>query len=297
MSAAQSEEPVVDIEAKAPESSAEEDFDPESSAEEGGKNVQFAVEGAVEGAVDGAVDGAVEKSSIKRGMERMESRRTMIKNAKRLDHFDLEQDVYALVFVANVYSWAFWYGMYVIFLKYTVYGILLSDIHYTLDFNVNNDLTTAAKFFLIPVAIAMQDDLIYTYWHHSNALYGEKSCLELKWATQRKLTLSNCLKLIDGILSLSVNYGVMLTTDNTLGVFLNFAALGFLQDIDNAFYKLLQMGFFGDEMEILTVQIAGIEFDRRVQETNRVFCGIRHSHLDTCLLVFTFVVCIVAYIW
>ena len=63
----------------------------------------------------------------------------------------------------------------------------------------------------------------------SNVKYDPKALEISKYATYWKFNLSYFLRFADGVLSLSVNFGVMLETDDVLGVFLNFAALHFLQ--------------------------------------------------------------------
>ena len=49
--------------------------------------------------------------------------------------------------------------------------------------------------------------------------------------------------------SLIINFGVMLMADSAAGLFLNFAALEFLQTIDDMAFKLAQEGFFTPTLE------------------------------------------------
>jgi len=145
------------------------------------------------------------------------------------------------------------------------------------------------KFFLIPVAIAMQSDLMEVYAGISNVKY-DKSVMEISnYATFWKFNLSYLLRFFDGILSLSVNFGVMLETNDVLGVFLNFAALHFLQDIDNVFYVLVEKGFFGDSMEHMSHVCKQIQWPRR-RGTNKL--SVILTELDSICFGITLVVCL-----
>jgi hypothetical protein len=147
---------------------------------------------------------------------------------KKHDSYPMAEDVYAFIVAAPVCSWSFLFASYVIGTKYIVYATLLSGISFA-DFDGAAKPATAVKFFLIPVAIAMQSDLMAVYATLANARYCEDVLKTSKYATFNKFVLAYILRLCDGLASLSVNFGVMLTTDDVLGVFLNFAALHFLQ--------------------------------------------------------------------
>mmetsp|Transcript_23472 Transcript_23472/g.49320 ORF Transcript_23472/g.49320 Transcript_23472/m.49320 type:complete len:270 (-) Transcript_23472:411-1220(-) len=215
---------------------------------------------------------------------------------KKEDRYPLSEDVYAFLFVAPVLSSSFVFSLYVVALKYIVYSILLSDISYK-NYE-NNDEATSAKFFLIPVAVAMQEDLINCYFFFANIIYCEDSALAIsESATRRKLFFSYLLRLIDGLFSLAVNFGVMLASDETLEVFLNFAALSFLQSIDDVFYELVVKGFFGDNMEHMSTVCKKITFKRRASDNNFKICGcLKVTHLDTMLFFGTLLLLLLVYI-
>jgi len=159
-------------------------------------------------------------------------------------------------------------------MKYVIYGILLSSIENDGDYeaSINEEtgdviepdrLVQVVKFFLIPVAVAMQDDLMTVFANIANKEYDATVVKYTKSATLGKFILSNTLRLIDGFLSLGVNFGVMLMTNTILGIFLNFAALHFLQYIDDVFYDLVEQGFLGDSMEYVTNLCKQVTFKRR----------------------------------
>lgn len=61
--------------------------------------------------------------------------------------------------------------------------------------------------------------------------------------------LSLCLRFVDGFLSLTVNAVVLFHATSVFSMFLNFAALHFLQSIDDIIHELCIKGFFGNRIE------------------------------------------------
>jgi len=199
---------------------------------------------------------------------------TVLASMRDRERLPLSEDVYAFIIVCPLWSWPFWYAIYCILMKYVIYGILLSSIENDGDYEAGIDkdtgdviepdrLVQVVKFFLIPVAVAMQDDLMTVFANIANKEYDATVVKYTKSATLGKFILSNTLRLIDGFLSLGVNFGVMLMTNTILGIFLNFAALHFLQYIDDVFYDLVEQGFLGDSMEYVTNLCKQVTFKRR----------------------------------
>jgi len=211
---------------------------------------------------------------------------------KQNGSYDLAEDVYAFITVAPVCSMPFVFACGVIGIKYIVYGTLLSGISFE-DFDGADKAATAVKFFLIPVAVAMQEDLMAVYAGVANARYDSKVLEISEHATKFKFSLSYLLRLLDGLFSLSVNFLVMLSTDEVLNVFLNFAALHFLQDIDDVFYALVEKGFFGDGMEHMSTVCKQIAWPRRTG-SNKFSKFL--TDIDTILFALTLFSCLVIYI-
>merc|ERR1712238_446506 len=214
-----------------------------------------------------------------------------MKSFKKKVHFDQKQDVYAFITTAPVCSAAFLLACIVISVKYIVYSTLISGISFE-DVDSMAKKNTMIKFFLIPIAVSMQADLMAVYEKIANYRYDKKVLTISAHATKLKFNLSYALRFMDGVLSLTVNFLTMLKTREVQGIFLNFAALHFLQDIDDVIYNLVEKGFFGDTVEHMSVICKKIVWLRRTGEYNTKFCGcIRISHLDTILYVMTMSVC------
>jgi len=222
------------------------------------------------------------------------SARSLMKSKKETDTYDLAEDVYAFIFVAPVLSLPFFFSFYVIAIKIIIYSILFTDIHID-DVTGASQTATAAKFFLIPVALSMQGDLMHSFFCMANLNYCPQVLKVSKSATKTKLLLSFLLRTIDGMFSLAVNFALMLTTQSTLSVFTNFAALYFLQDIDDVFYGLVELGFFGDLMEHWSTVCKSVTLPRRTGADNRKCGFLRISHLDSIMFALFLVILLIGY--
>ena len=74
----------------------------------------------------------------------------------------LSEDVYAFIAASPVFSFAFFYALFVIGVKYFVYIILWYGIYDDIgSLYRSKPKVQAVKFLLIPVAVSMQEDLIH----------------------------------------------------------------------------------------------------------------------------------------
>jgi len=213
---------------------------------------------------------------------------------KEETRFPLPEDIYAFLIVAPILSQPFLFSLYVFSLKIAVFVILATGIKYS-DNSSESWGALVAKFLLIPVVVAMQEDLIATFWFIANVCYCPSMLQKSEAATKHKLYFSYALRSFDGLLSLYVNFAVMLVTSDVLSIFLNFAALQFLFSIDDIFYELVSKGFFGDKMEHMSVLCTEITLQRRCGADNTWIACFRHTQLDTIFYVFVVVVCLSAY--
>jgi len=218
-----------------------------------------------------------------------------MKSFKNKANYEMEQDIYAFIVAAPVMSTPFLFACYVIATKYIVFSTLLWGFK-NHNFEGTELPATVVKFFLIPVAVAMQGDLMAVYGKIANVQYNPKVLTINAYAKRWKFNLAFCLRIFDGVLSLTANFLTMLKTDEVLGVCLNFAALHFLQDIDDVFYTLVEQGFFGDKIEHMSLVCKKITWKRRVGKDDAKFLGcLRISHLDTILYLITCLFCLGGY--
>ena len=228
---------------------------------------------------------------------RRASIKAIMKKKKLKDEIPLGENIYSLLIVSPTFSWPFIFVVGVYAIKISILAILLSDIN--LNDNANHDedpKVTVVKFCLIPVAVAMQEDMMYSFFFYANVIYCPKIMDVAECATKGRFYFSYLLRTIDGILSLFSNYFIMLITPVTLDVFLNFAALQFLYDIDDVFYELVTQGFFGDNLESYAKICEDITMERRFGNDNtKILRFFRVSWLDSILFSVSLLICYIIF--
>merc|ERR1712238_67049 len=177
-----------------------------------------------------------------------------------------------------------------------VYSLLYTDINFNIE-ESGAKTAMAAKFFLIPVALSMQTDLMNSFFLLANLSYSPEVLKVSTSATKPKLFLSFLLRFLDGLFSLAVNFKLMMIQDEGLSIFTNFAALYFLQDIDDIFYGLVELGFFGDGMEHWSTVCKSISLPPRTGADNKFLGAFRMSHLDSGLWLICFIALLIYYFY
>jgi len=94
------------------------------------------------------------------------------------EYVSLPDDVYGMFFLSNLFGPAFWYSLYVFILKIALYTFLALDVSKKNrpDPDQVDKTVLAAQFLMLPVAVAMQEDLTATYYllgKLSNLVSGE----------------------------------------------------------------------------------------------------------------------------
>ena len=180
--------------------------------------------------------------------------------------------------------------MITVFIKIVLYSLLALDLWSQSSgrFDEGNTLIRTTQFFLLPVAVALQEDLIHVYTRIANIRYDKRILQTSPAATEFKFALSFLLRFCDGLYSLIINFVLLLITDEVLALFLNFAALGFLQSIDDVAFHLAKHGYLGDRMEDNCVTVIESSLPRRVGD-----CFT--NSLDTVLFVATYAVMVLIF--
>lgn len=204
----------------------------------------------------------------------------------------LPEDVYTLGFCNEIGGEAFYYALYVYLLKICFFTFLVLEGVTTLRDTPKlvpseNAMLLAAQFLMLPVAVTIQSDLISTIFIVANLKYSKEITKEFPFATKWKFYASNFCRGLDGFFSLAVNFVVLLTAADILAVFLNFAALQFLQTIDDMALELAVSGYLTDTLEEKANKAKEIELPRNHSKFLR--------SLDTVLFVITIVCLIIAW--
>jgi hypothetical protein len=165
------------------------------------------------------------------------------------DLVSIPNDVYNMFFLANVGGQGFYYAAYIMVLKMTLYTLLALDaIGEPLPDEVETRIL-AAQFLMLPVAVAMQEDLISTYFLIANIKFCPSILKDNPGASYMKFNAANLCRGIDGVYSLVVNFIILMKAESVLSLFLNFAALQFLQRVDNSALDLAADGYLTNALE------------------------------------------------
>ena len=142
------------------------------------------------------------------------------------DMAEIEDDVYNMFFLSDSFSAAFWYALMVWGLKLGLIIIIAFDLYKNVKiegeplFPDNADVPTnvrAAQFLLLPVNVAVQEELITTFFIYANLKWG-KAILELNpGATKTKYHFANLMRFIDGLAFLFINTTLLLQATEVLG--------------------------------------------------------------------------------
>lgn len=165
---------------------------------------------------------------------------------------DLELDVYNMFYICTLWTQPFFYSLAVLVTKMALYIILIIDLFdpesYPFDHKKQGveikTIVMLTQFFLLPVAIVIQEELMLSFFIFGNLQYSPGIIARHPNAYRWKYYLAHSLRALDGLMFLGINASLMLNSANLLSIFLNFAALMFLQTIDNIALKVCLDGYW-----------------------------------------------------
>ena len=206
------------------------------------------------------------------------------------DMADIEDDVYSMFFLSDLCSSAYLFALLVWFLKLGLIIIIAIDLYTVGEFPDKADvppLVKTTQFLLLPVNVAVQEEMITTYFIYAN-LKWSKEILELNpGATKAKYHFANFMRFIDGLAFLFINTTLLLQATQVLSAFLNFAALQFLSSIDNVALHLARDGYLSESLETVAGDVLLMKLPKNSNETLQI--------MDSVLLTVTYILCLVAW--
>lgn len=181
-------------------------------------------------------------------------------NKAKREYVSIHDDVYNLFLLSELYGTACFYSVYVFLLKMALYTFLALEVT-TRALNTEPTANLlVAQFLMIPVAVAMQDDLTATFYIIANIKYEDTIHPNARlW----KYFIATGCRAIDGFYSLAVNFIVLLSAGDIQSLFLNFAALQFLQTIDNIALDLAADGYLSDGLEAAAIAVQQAALPKR----------------------------------
>lgn len=203
------------------------------------------------------------------------------------DLVSINDDVYNMFFLSKFLGQAFFYAVYVFVLKMALFTFLIIDaIDTPIPDNVDTKVVIA-QFLMLPIAVSMQQDLIATFFLISNIKYDPILKPENPDANVIKFYVANICRGIDGMFSLLVNFIILLKADAVLSLFLNFAALQFLQHIDDLALEMAAKGYLSNRLEEVALRVQDAKLPRRHHKILNL--------MDTVLFLSTFSALVVAW--
>lgn len=203
-------------------------------------------------------------------------------SAKEEDNWiSIVDDTYTMFFLSHCRGIAFFFSAYVFVLKMALFTLLACSILENGDnFPSRSDMDTkviVSQALILPVAVAMQEDLISSIFMITNVSYHPSIRESNPCATRPKFYLSCACRFLDGMYSLVVNFIVLITATEVKELLLNFAALQFLQNIDNLALQMAEDGFMGGHLEEVGSKVRIAKLPATTSEFQR--------SLDTLLFV------------
>lgn len=191
---------------------------------------------------------------------------------------NVELDVYNMFFISDLWSQPFFYSMAVFVTKMTLFIVLVIDLQDSATYPFESKkpgvevkvIVMLAQFFLIPVAIVIQEELMVTFFVFGNLEYSpgimkrHANAYIWKWYT------AHFARAADGIMFLYINTFLMLQVVNMLAMFLNFAALMFFFSIDNVALKLCTDGYWTRSLQECASDVEEMRFAFR--QKHKVGC-------------------------
>jgi hypothetical protein len=203
------------------------------------------------------------------------------------DLVSIPNDVYTIFFLADVGCQGFYYALYIFVLKMALYTLLALDAIEEPLPDVVDKRVLAAQLLMLPVAVAMQEDLISTYFLLANIKFSPDIRKDNPAASYIKFNFANLCRGADGVYSLFVNFVILMKADTVLALFLNFAALQFLQRVDNIALDLAADGYLTDSLEEAASRVVAAKLPKKTTKWLLL--------MDTMLFVSTFIVLVIAW--
>jgi hypothetical protein len=171
----------------------------------------------------------------------------------------LQGNTYSIIYVAEPNGWAFFMGIFFFVFQNALAVLAMFELidwegrdktfweKLKVPKNVSWEVITAA-YLTQALAVPLFKDMLDSIESFHEGYYPmviKQSCN----ATRRKWFLANFLQLISGLLFEFVIYVLIIQSTTVVGMFLNFAALTFITEVDEVAYSLAARGYFSDSMK------------------------------------------------
>lgn len=163
------------------------------------------------------------------------------------EYYGLDEDVFSLMFVAPIRSGSFLYACFILFIQLTI--LILAMVNLLKDAPPGNQLNVPpfvtgevafAQFLALIVSILTNRDIVTGLGHDQ---FNDEVLATFTDASYRKWVLSHVLRFIEGFLGIVVAFLFIVQSTDVLDLFLNFAVIQFVSELDDVGFYLASKGF------------------------------------------------------
>jgi hypothetical protein len=188
------------------------------------------------------------------------------------EYHPIAQDLHNMFFLSPNWSVPFLFAALTVLVKFIMFAIVLYWIYRPGGFRedhikeendareaaapvylMNAYIVMAMQLLLIPVAIGIDEELMLTMNVVSDMEWA--ACATRPHASQLKYWLSNAARALDGLAWLFINGSMMFHAHDVLAMLLNFAALQFLQSVDNIAFEMAKGGYLSKGIEAAALDV------------------------------------------
>lgn len=181
---------------------------------------------------------------------------------------DLSDDIYSIIYTAKSCSAALWFAVFCFLFQMTIIGLILTDLVDPSTFNplqippgVITEVRIAQCLAML-LSVAMQQDIITSLIFLHNG-YNDEVLNTVPSAKFRKWLLSGICQFIAGGSLLVASFLLMMQSTEVINLFLNFAALQFVSEIDNVGFHMAKLGFITDSVQKETKRVMELKVPSR----------------------------------
>mmetsp|Transcript_24838 Transcript_24838/g.37515 ORF Transcript_24838/g.37515 Transcript_24838/m.37515 type:complete len:651 (-) Transcript_24838:86-2038(-) len=178
----------------------------------------------------------------------------------------LHRDVFTLFFVSKIVSPSFFYALFFFLFQmailYLIGWNLLKDAPegnpLKVPIRTSTEVTIAQSLALF-VSFITQQDVITTidmlrlgYDHDVKEVF--------KAATRTKWIMANICRFVEGLVTIGISFIFIIQSTDVLELFLNFAAVQFVSELDDVGFEIAHRGYISGGLERMTKKVIGIKF-------------------------------------
>lgn len=224
-----------------------------------------------------------------------ETLRSCAKNDNELpsedsEFFSMPSDVFSMMCLSRIKSWSFVYAASISLIKIFFYTVILWEIFYK-SAVFPKDIPLVVKLtqlVMLPITVIVNDEgILAALFIYCHLVYNDETIEQHHLLTRVRYIGFNLARFTDAILYQIVVFFVLMQAQEVLDIFLNFAALRFLMEIDKVPFVVAANGYLTEELHNTTKEVELIKLQGKVNDFRR--------HTTKVFFAFSLITMIVAW--